>query len=75
MRRTPSADSGVSFSRICLIVGCLPASSTSSQWAPSKTGVATKVDGSVLGRVLDSVPRTGGLPTVPLSSSQPQRAA
>ncbi len=50
----------------------------SSQWAPSNTGVATRVDGVVLGRVLVSVPRTGSSPTSTLPSperSQPQRAA
>ena len=55
------------------MVGWRPASSSSSQWAPSNTGVEIHVDGSVTGRVFFSVPRTGtvarGLP------SQPQRAA
>ena len=45
------------------MVGCLPAVSSSSQWAPSNTGVATNVAGLVFGRVLVSVPRIGASPT------------
>ncbi len=48
---------------MCWIVGCSPASSVSSQCAPSKTGVAMNVDGAVVGRVFDSVPRIGSAPT------------
>ena len=74
--RTPSEPSGLRLSRICWIVGWPPASSVSSQWAPSNTGVATNVDGGVLGRVFDSVPRIGGVPTCSpvVGSVQPQRA-
>ena len=39
------------------MVGCFPASSTSSHLAPSNDGVATRVAGRVVGRVLYSVPR------------------
>ena len=76
IRRLPSWDSGLRFSRIFWIVGWSPASSVSSQWAPSNTGVAMNVDGVVFGRVFDSVPRIGASPTTsPLRGSvQPQRA-
>ncbi len=57
------------------IVGCFPASSSSSQWAPSNTGVEMKVAGAVTGRVLVSVPRTDGTPTDEPLLPQPQRAA
>ena len=60
----PLLDSGLRFSRIDLMVGCLPAWSSSSQCAPSKTGVATRVDGRVVGRVLRSVLDIGSSPTV-----------
>ena len=54
MRRSPSGDSGVILSRIERIVGTRPGFSSSSQWAPSKTGVETQTAGSVIGRVLVS---------------------
>ena len=74
----PSTDSGRRLAKIFLIVGCRPACSTSSQWAPSKTGVAMSVAGGVTVRVFSSVPRDRlGQPT-PLDvvpGIEPQRAA
>ena len=80
MSRPPSpysswGDSGVRFSRMFWMVGCFLAPSSSSQYAPSNTGVAMSFAGGVAGRVLLSE-RTGSSPTLPdFSVSQPQRAA
>ncbi len=52
-----------------LMIGVRPVSSTSSQWAPSKTGLSTQTAGSVVGRVL--LGATGDV----RSSPQPWRAA
>ena len=67
--------SGLRLAKICWMVGCFPASSSSSQWAPSNTGVVMNVDASVVGRVLVSVPQAGASPTAPdfgVLPSQPQ---
>src|SRR3979411_3263999 len=60
---------------MCWIMGCRPACSSSSQCAPSNTGVAMNVEGGVIGRVLVSVPRTGSVPTISPFYGQPQRGA
>ena len=60
---------------MALMVGCLPAISTSSHLAPSNTGVAISVEGRVVGRVFVSVPRIGGSPTSSPLVDQPHRAA
>ena len=67
----PSTPSALSRRKICWIVGCLPASSSSSQWAPSNTGVDTHTAGSVRGRVLVSVPRSGTVATSPAPVPSP----
>ena len=51
------------------MIGVRPVSSTSSQWAPSKTGLSTHTAGSVIGRVLL------GCSAALRSSPQPCRAA
>ena len=75
---SPLAESEFSVPKTFWMVGCAPASSTSSQWAPSKTGVETQAAGSVRGRVLRAAPSPlAEVPTPSFTStpSQPWRAA
>src|SRR3974377_2044606 len=52
IKRVPSAESGCSRSNRRRIVGCRPASSSSSQWAPSNAGVDTPTPGVGCGTCL-----------------------
>jgi len=54
------------------MVGASRHQASSSQWAPSNTGLETNTDGSVSGRVVVSVPRSGGATSEP--APPPHRA-